>query len=425
MRAIVVGTGAGGATAARELAKNGFDVLVLEAGAPFKPFTRKISWAAPLRRAGLLGSEGTITRIFPAMEARRCSNELVLVRGMAEGGCTVISCGNIVRADRGLKDIGLDLSPEFEELEKIIGPGPLPRPLWRPLTKKMFDAAEKMGLGPAPTPKAVDSKNCACCGLCELGCARGARWDSRRFLDDALAAGARLRTKTPVRKVLVENGKASGVVTGRGETIKGDMVVLAAGGIGDAQILRASGLWAQDRLWADIVLTVGGVSKGARMLDEPPMAWFSQREDYIISPYIDILSHWFHPPWRNVPAEDRVGVMIKLADEENGAVLVDGTVKKQVTKKDRERLDEAVGTVREIMEGAGVRGPFVEGMLNGGHLGGTVPLAKEDVATMHPSRLPDGLWVADLSLAPRSQGMPTMLTAAALALRVARKVVGR
>jgi hypothetical protein len=234
-----------------------------------------------------------------------------------------------------------------------------------------------------------------------------------------------LRTKTPVRKVLVENGKASGVVTGRGETIKGDMVVLAAGGIGDAQILRASGLWAQDRLWADIVLTVGGVSKGARMLDEPPMAWFSQREDYIISPYIDILSHWFHPPWRNVPAEDRVGVMIKLADEENGAVLVDGTVKKQVTKKDRERLDEAVGTVREIMEGAGVRGPFVEGMLNGGHLGGTVPLAKEDVATMHPSRLPDGLWVADLSLAPRSQGMPTMLTAAALALRVARKVVGR
>ena len=425
MRAIVVGTGAGGATAARELAKNGFDVLVLEAGAPFKPFTRKISWAAPLRRAGLLGSEGTITRIFPAMEARRCSNELVLVRGMAEGGCTVISCGNIVRADRGLKDIGLDLSPEFEELEKIIGPGPLPRPLWRPLTKKMFDAAEKMGLGPAPTPKAVDSKNCACCGLCELGCVRGARWDSRRFLDDALAAGARLRTKTPVRKVLVENGKASGVVTGRGETIKGDMVVLAAGGIGDAQILRASGLWAQDRLWADIVLTVGGVSKGARMLDEPPMAWFSQREDYIISPYIDILSHWFHPPWRNVPAEDRVGVMIKLADEENGAVLVDGTVKKQVTKKDRERLDEAVGTVREIMEGAGVRGPFVEGMLNGGHLGGTVPLAKEDVATMHPSRLPDGLWVADLSLAPRSQGMPTMLTAAALALRVARKVVGR
>ena len=51
MRAIVVGTGAGGATAARELALMGFDVVVLEAGRPFKPFTRKLNWAAPLRRA--------------------------------------------------------------------------------------------------------------------------------------------------------------------------------------------------------------------------------------------------------------------------------------------------------------------------------------------------------------------------------------
>jgi len=117
--------------------------------------------------------------------------------------------------------------------------------------------------------------------------------------------------------------------------------------------------------------------------------------------------------------------MVKLADEADGAVLEDGTVKKHVTKNDRARLDEAASVVRAIMEEAGVRGPFVEGMLNGGHLGGTVPLSREDVATMHPSRLPDGLWVADLSLAPRSQGMPTMLTAAALALRVARKVAGR
>ncbi len=83
MRAIVVGTGAGGATAARELAKNGVEVVVLEAGGPFKPFTRRISWTAPLRRAGVLGSEGTISRFFPALEARRSSTELVMVRGIA------------------------------------------------------------------------------------------------------------------------------------------------------------------------------------------------------------------------------------------------------------------------------------------------------------------------------------------------------
>ena len=32
MKAIVVGTGAGGATAARELANKGFEVIMLEAG---------------------------------------------------------------------------------------------------------------------------------------------------------------------------------------------------------------------------------------------------------------------------------------------------------------------------------------------------------------------------------------------------------
>jgi len=42
---------------------------------------------------------------------------------------------------------------------------------------------------------------------------------------------------------------------------------------------------------------------------------------------------------------------------------------------------------------------------------------------MKPSWLPDGLWVADLSLVPRSQGMPTILLTAALALKVAREII--
>jgi hypothetical protein len=42
---------------------------------------------------------------------------------------------------------------------------------------------------------------------------------------------------------------------------------------------------------------------------------------------------------------------------------------------------------------------------------------------MRPLGLPRNLWVADLSLMPRSQGLPTMLTAAALALRVSKRIV--
>ncbi len=425
MKVIIVGSGAGGATAARELAMKGFKVTVLEAGEHFKPFTRRLSWTKPLRRAGLLGSERTISRVFKHMATMRSSKDLVLVRGITTGGCTVVATGNMVRADRGLKEIGLNLSGEFNELEQLIGISSVPRSMWRLETKRMFKAAQKLGLNPKSTPKVVDSNSCASCGLCELGCSTGARWDARRFLDDAINHGCVLKINSPVQRVVHEKGRVRGVVVGSGraaKTLKADLVILAAGGIGTAQILKASGLPAQDRLWADIVLTVGGKSKNAQMLKEPPMVWYAKKEDYIISPYIDILSHWFHKPWRNVSINDRVGIMIKLADTENGTVNKDGTVTKELTTNDRKRLDEAGAVVKDIMTTAGINGPFVDSMLNAGHFGGTVPLNKEDISSMHPSGLPAGLWVADLSLVPRSQGMPTILLTATIALRVARKV---
>ncbi len=426
MRAIIVGTGAGGAVAARELSLKGFEVIILEAGESFKPFTRHVTWSEPLRRLGLLGSEGTITKLFPPLNTLRTGKELVLVRGIATGGCTSISCGNIIRANYGLKEIGLNLTYEFDEIEQQIGVQSFPRERWRPITQHMYDAAENLGLNPQPTPKAVDSFKCTSCGLCELGCKTGARWDSQHFLNDALNNGAKLYTKSTVEKLLIENGIVKGVIvnSGRNRVIfKADLVVLAAGGVGTAQILNNSDLITRNNLWVDIVLTLGGVFKEAEQLREPPMVWYTKGEDYILSPYLDILSHFFHKPWRNVSIHDRVGVMVKLADEEQGAVTVDGVVEKNISSYDQKRLDEAISEAKNVMESAGVQGPFVTGMPNGGHLGGTVPLRKEDVTTMRPSGLPDGLWVADLSLAPRSQGLPTMLLAAALALRVTRQII--
>ena len=152
------------------------------------------------------------------------------------------------------------------------------------------------------------------------------------------------------------------------------------------------------------------------------MVWFIKEENYILSPYFDILSYWFHKPWKDVSLENRVGMMIKFADSEQGAVSADGTVTKSLTDRDRKILEEAKMKAKAIMEASGVEGPFVDGLIHGGHLGGTVPLTKDDVSTMHPSWLPEDLWVADLSLLPRSQGLPTMLTAAALALRVAKRI---
>jgi choline dehydrogenase-like flavoprotein len=424
MKAIVVGSGAGGATAARELQSRGFDVLILEAGSPFKPFTRHISWAEPLRRFGLLGGEGNFRHLFPSMDIQRSSPELILVRGITTGGSTVLSCGNLVRADQGLEEIGLDLTPEYDELEGELNPAIIPPDTWRPVTRDMFQSAEDLGLNPKLTPKIVNKDKCNYCGLCELGCSRGARWDSRKFLNEAVQKGAALKSRAPVEKVITEKGRVTGVVTRDHKQYHADVVVLSAGGVGTAQILKKSELGAEDHLWADIVLTLGGVLPGARQLKEPPMAWYTKEEDYILSPYLDILSHHFHKPWRNVPLQDRVGLMVKLADTEEGVFFADGKVEKHLTAHDKERLDQAISQAREVMEGSGVGDPLVRGVHNGGHLGGTVPLKKEDICEMRPSWLPEGLWVADLSLVPHSQGLPTILLTAALALRVARNIPG-
>lgn len=426
MKAIVVGSGAGGATAARCLAENGYEVLILEAGKPFSPLTHKVSWLSGLRGSFLLKDENSIKHVFPHYAVTRGSRDLAIFRGVTEGGCTAISCGNMVRAENGLKEIGLDLSPEFEEIESCLQITPIPRRRWRPLTQQMYDNGQKLGYSPKPTPKVVDAGKCIGCGYCELGCITGAKWDSRRLYSDLLGKGITLQTNTAVRKVLLEGNRAVGVEATHGsatETVRADVVVLAAGGVGTAQILKASNLEAKDSLWVDIVLAVGGVQKGARMLNEPPMAWFIKKDNYILSPYFDILSYWFHKPWKGVSAEDRVGMMIKLADSENGVVSADGTVTKELTEADRESLERAKAEAKRIMDAAGVSGPLVDGMVHGGHLGGTVPLSRADVESMHPAALPDGLWVADLSLLPRSQGLPTMLTTAALSLRVSNKIV--
>ena len=63
----------------------------------------------------------------------------------------------MVIAENGLKEMGLDLSREFEEIEKTLTITPIPpREQWRPLTQQMYDKARQLGYAPKPTPKADD-----------------------------------------------------------------------------------------------------------------------------------------------------------------------------------------------------------------------------------------------------------------------------
>jgi ferredoxin len=425
-KVVIVGSGAGGLTAARELVNNGFDVKIIEAGSYFSPLNRGFQIAYPLSRVGLLGSEKSITRFFPHMKTKRASKDLVVISGRTFGGSTTISCGNIARTDQGLKEIGLDLSSEFSELEYCIDPKPVPFSKWRPLTLKMYDAAQELNLNPMPTLKAVDLGKCVSCGLCELGCKTKAKWDIRNQIENQNIAKESILIKTTVESLKIMKNNQIELFARKGGNrlrIKCDICVLAAGGVGTAQILKKSGISVNNSLWIDIVATLGGISKKSNQLKELPMLWFIKNKDFIISPYIDVLSVWFHKPWRKVPMSDRVGMMVKISDSSNGIVSENGEISKEVTRKDLEKINNGLDIAKKIMLKAKVKGPFVRGMLNGGHLGGTVPLTKNDVSLMKPSHLPENLWIADLSLVPKSQGMSTILLASALALKVSRKII--
>jgi choline dehydrogenase-like flavoprotein len=424
-RAVVVGTGAGGATAARQL-QGVFDVTVLEAGRHFRPFAGDLDPIERLRASRLFFDERMIRLLFPPMHVTKVADHMALIYGIATGGTTTLATGNAIRCDEALLELDIDLGPEFAALEADLPISTGHRARWREGTKRMFTACEDLGLEPRVTPKLVDYERCTRCGRCVFGCPSGAKWDSRRYLDQSIAAGARLQTGARVERVVIDDsgplpGRVTGVAVrrrGRREFVPADLVVLAAGGLGTPAILDRSGIRTEDRLFVDPVLCVAAPWPGGRLDQEIPMPFVVSRDEYIISPYFDYLSFFFNGAWRR-PRHDIAPLMIKLADTEAGTVSAGG-VRKGLTPKDHRVLAEASELCRTILENAGVdRKQMFQGTLNAGHPGGTLPLTGSEREPLHADRLPENLYVADASLLPRSLGRPPILTIMALAWRVA------
>jgi choline dehydrogenase-like flavoprotein len=350
-----------------------------------------------------------------------------MVNGAATGGTTVLSAGNALRMDESLRQLGVNLDREFAELSREVPVSMDHQAMWSPVTRRLFQISRDRGLAPSPTPKLVDYSRCRRCGRCVLGCPYGAKWDSRRFLDDAVANGADLRCGYRVTRVVIRHGRAIGVrarVGVRTVFLPADLIVLAAGGLGTPVILERSGIQCEPRLFVDPVLCVAAPWPENMQHREVPMPFVIQGQGYIVSPYFDYLSFLFNRGWRR-PAGRILGLMIKLADSEQGKVRGSrGHLDKGLTGQDRERLGEAEALCRQILADFGADPASIfTGTLNAGHPGGMLPLTAEDAETLHPARLPPNLYVADASLFPRSLGNPPILTILALARRVARAAV--
>jgi len=420
-KAIVVGSGAGGATIAKEL-QGAFDVTILEAGKEFQPLTLNLKIPERLKRMGLLFDEREIPFIFPAMRIQKTPDKMVHVRGIGTGGTTPLGTANALRMDHDLKKIGIHLDAEFAELFRDIPITTAHRRKWRETTNRLYEICRDMGLNPRPTPKMADPNLCQGCGRCILGCLSGAKWDSRKFLQGALAQGARLITECGVKEIVIQNGKASGVkgkIRGRPKFFPADLVVLAAGGLGTPEILQDSGIPCEPRLFVDPVLCVATAWPNAFQNREIPMPFVVQKEHYIVSPYFDHLSYFFNKRWR-APARNILSLMIKLADTNSGRVS-GRKIQKILTPEDKIRLTDAVDFCTEILRRLGVKKENIFlGTINVGHPGGMLPLTLDEAETLHSSRLPENLYVADSSLLPNSLGNPPSLTIMALAKRVGR-----
>jgi long-chain-alcohol oxidase len=245
----VVGSGAGGGTAAGVLATAGLDVVVLEAGGYYSEEDFDGAELPGYARLYLNGG-GVATE----------NQSIGLLAGSCLGGGTLVNYTwcfrppDFVRAD-WKERFGLDewAGPGFDESLDAV---------WQRLSispessiPSERDHAMRRGLEQLGWHSEVMQRNCkGCreeiCRLCHYGCQIGAKQSTMKtWLQDAYDAGARILVEAPVERVLIEDGRACGVeartLGGHAVTVRSKAVALAAGAIHTPAIMVRSGLSGQ------------------------------------------------------------------------------------------------------------------------------------------------------------------------------------
>jgi long-chain-alcohol oxidase len=242
----VVGSGAGGGTAAGMLAAAGLDVVVLEAGGYYSEEDfdgAELSGYARL----YLGGGGIATE----------DQSIGLLAGSCLGGGTTVNYTwcfrppDHVRAqwrdDFGLSDwAGQDFDDSLDAVWDRLG---INSENSIPSTR---DHAMRKGLDALGWHSEVMQRNCkGCteevCRLCHYGCQIGAKQSTvKTWLQDAHDAGARILVNTPAERVVIEGGEARGVeartLDGHRVTVRARAVACAAGGLNTPALLVRSGL---------------------------------------------------------------------------------------------------------------------------------------------------------------------------------------
>jgi len=290
----VIGSGAGGAVAAKELAEAGLKTIMLEEGAYYatEDFHRKPIDSFPLyyRNNSMIFTLGS--PIVP------------LSVGKGIGGATTINSCTCFRTpeevlaewerDYDLKGLSLKtLVPYYERVEKIINvlPGDMTVIGRNALVTKR--GAEALGLSHGPLLR--NTRGCTGCGLCNFGCPEGSKQSMEKtYIPLALKAGAKVYAGCRVEKILEQDGKAAGVTgvvldreTGKAKhsfTVRSKVVIVACGAVFSPVLLLKNRLGNQSGQ-VGRHLRVHPCARVSALFDEEIEQWKGIMQSYYVDTY--------------------------------------------------------------------------------------------------------------------------------------------
>jgi choline dehydrogenase-like flavoprotein len=419
---IIVGSGPGGATVAKELSQSNKKVCILEWG-DNDPLTGSFWY-------------GARTLLVPGKSMLFTSQLLGMVRGITTGGSTVHFYATYYPVPfEMLKSHGIDLTEEVEEMRNELPIAPLKDEMIGPMATRIMESAQDLGYNWQKLDKYMYQDRWKPeYPFGHYGDPHGVKWSARVYIEEAMTNGAELIDRAKVTKVIIEDKKAVGVEfikNGKTSKLYAPKIVISAGGIGTPVILRASGMKeAGYDFFFDPLIGVRGIVKDIEVLpSEIPMCAGVHMVD---EGYM--MTDMSHPSATSAlfaagvcrfdkmfSRRNTLQIMVKAKDELGGRLTDNGGIRKVLDENEKQKLSRGYERAKKILKNAGAKGIFKTGYL-AAHPGGTVKVGQLVDSNLKTEY--DNLYVCDCSIIPEAWGLPPSSTIIGLGKRLAKYLLG-
>jgi choline dehydrogenase-like flavoprotein len=282
---VVVGSGAGGAVVATELALSGQRVVVLEEGpnVPVQDYGRM----RPSESMRHIWRDGGMTLAVGLGD----SPTINVTMGRCVGGSSVLTGAVCFRIpDEVMREWAeehgctgytpKEMEPYAEHVERTVNVHTVPEHMRSRSTILFAEGAAKLGYPLKPVRR--NTRGCNGCGRCNFGCPHGAKMSvDVSYLPRAIEAGATVWSHCRVERVLTKGKRAVGVrgrllnrpggKPGGRLTVHARRVVVACGAWHSPILLRRSGIRGHGHVGRH--LTVHPAFRGLARFDECVRGW--------------------------------------------------------------------------------------------------------------------------------------------------------